>query len=304
MYEIPLIYILSNGRSGSTLLDLLLGAHEHVWTLGEAQNLPWDLREAERVCGCGARLRECAFWRRILPRIPLDQGNYPIEFFREAQGRGKVLRWGLLPGLCRGRVPPRHREPVQEYGALNADYLATVFDAARERTGGSVRWLVDASKDPYRLFWLQHSKRFDLRVIHLTKDAPAFVYSMVKRDLPRARRAALRMTGRWLVENSIMTRLCRANFPSHQYIHVRYEDLAGRPDATCKRVGDWLGFEFPEQASREFRNRENHAVSGNQTRWQNTAIRLDRRWRSALPKNYQRFTRLLTRPLASKYGYQ
>jgi len=303
MHKLPLIYILSNGRSGSTLLDLLLGAHEHIWTLGEAQNLPWDLREEDRLCGCGARLKACAFWQHILRRIPLDQGEYPIEFFREAQGRGKVLRWDLLPGLCGGSIPLRHRKAVHEYGALNADYLAAVFDAAGEQRRGTVRWLVDASKDPYRLFWLQHSRRFDLRVIHLTKDAPAFVYSMVKRNLPRARKTALRMTARWLVENAVMTRLCRANFLERQYIHLRYEDLAGQPDATCRRLGDWLGLEFPERTSRDFRNSENHAVSGNRTRWQNTSIRLDQQWRSALPKSYQRLTRLLTQPLARTYGY-
>ena len=34
------IYILSNGRSGSTLLDLLLGAHPRLWTLARRTCCP------------------------------------------------------------------------------------------------------------------------------------------------------------------------------------------------------------------------------------------------------------------------
>ena len=40
--KIKLIYIASNGRSGSTLLDMLIGKHKSCFTLGEFQVLPID----------------------------------------------------------------------------------------------------------------------------------------------------------------------------------------------------------------------------------------------------------------------
>jgi hypothetical protein len=68
--RLPLVYILSNGRSGTTLLDLLLGAHPRVWTVGEVQNLPWEMRYPRAPCGCGNPVQESPFWAPILHDIP------------------------------------------------------------------------------------------------------------------------------------------------------------------------------------------------------------------------------------------
>ncbi len=57
--KFKLIYIASNGRSGSTLLDLLLGTHSNIWILGEFQNLPWELIEPRQTCGCGTAVEHC-----------------------------------------------------------------------------------------------------------------------------------------------------------------------------------------------------------------------------------------------------
>lgn len=301
-HKIPVIYILSNGRSGSTLLDLLLGTHPNTWTLGEAQNLPWELGTPGALCGCGASLRECDFWAPLLSPIPLD-ASPPIEFFRESKGGGKVLRWRLLPGLWRGTVSSRQiQQQIKEYGKVNAEYFSIVREAAEER-GYRIKWLVDASKDVYRLYFLQKSGLFDIRVIHLTKDPRAFVYSMIKRWLPGGKRKALRMTGRWIVENAIGLRLLSTAFEEGQSRLLHYEDLASRPQETISVLGNWLGLEASGFATSDFRDIENHAVSGNKMRWEDTEIRLDDRWKQLLPKTYAQIVYGLTWPVRKQLGY-
>ncbi|MBN1399903.1 MAG: hypothetical protein JXA74_03640, partial [Anaerolineae bacterium] len=44
---------------GCTLLDLLLGAHLRMGTLGEAQVLPCELRSPGARCGSGLPFAEC-----------------------------------------------------------------------------------------------------------------------------------------------------------------------------------------------------------------------------------------------------
>jgi len=300
--KIPLVYILSNGRSGSTLLDLLLGAHPNVWTLGEAQRLPWGIKE-NNLCGCGDPISNCDFWEPMIPKISLEEKAFPIEYFRTNDGQGKILHWDLLQGLIYGKINDHQQQAVDIYGQINADYFNAVWQAATERRGTTIHWLVDASKDAYRLFWLQKSGLFDLRVIHLIKDPSAFVYSMIKSDLPHARRKAIRMTGRWIVENSIGWRVRMLNFTKEQTLLLHYEQLASKPEETMARIGKWLGLDFLPDVIKDFRNYENHAIFGNQMRWQNSDILLDENWRTLLPASYIQAIRFATLPVRWIFDY-
>lgn len=293
---IPIVYILSSGRSGSTLLDLLLGSHPNIWTLGEAQLLPWVIKANTR-CGCGTPISTCGFWQALIPRLSLERTPYPIEYFRTNRGQGRTIHWPLLPGLLCGAVAKRQQQAIDRYGRINASYFNAVLHAASERRGAPTNWLVDASKDVYRLHWLQKSGLFDLRVIHLIKHPSAFVYSMIKSDLPHARRKAIRMTGRWIVEKILAQRLCTSAFAREKSILLRYEQLASRPEETMIRVGKWLGVAFSPDLIRGFRNYQNHALSGNQMRWQDSAIRLDEQWRTVLPPSYIQAIRFATWPV-------
>ena len=303
MNRIPLIYIASNGRSGSTLLDILLGLQPELWTMGEVHVLPWELREHWEPCGCGTRIDECAFWSEVLAELPAEKPPVPIEHFRTSHGSGKVLRWGLLPGLARGRFAPRQQAAIEAYGESNERFYRAVWKAASARRDGKLRWLVDASKDPYRLAWLQASGRFDIRVVHLVKDPRAFVYSMTKRELPHAPYLATRYALRWMIENKLFSTLRSSSFAPAASVCIRYEDLAQEPAQVLERLGDWLGTSFELEAPERFRATKLHGVSGNDMRWQDTGIKLDTRWHTGLPASYARSIWALTRPVRRQLGY-
>ena len=199
--KIPVIYILSNGRSGSTLLDLLLGLHPNIWTLGEAQILPLEFRENRLPCGCGQSIYDCPFWQNLKPNLPLEHSPFPIEYFREHHTGGKVIRYNHLYDMfIKKNVSKSNLKGMRIYADLNARYFSEVkhYVEACERV--EIKWLVDASKDIYRLYWLLESGEFDIKVIHLVKDPRAFVYSMTK-DHPAKTNKTIRFAGRWLVEN-------------------------------------------------------------------------------------------------------
>jgi hypothetical protein len=302
---IPLIYILSNGRSGTTLLDLLLGAHEHLWTTGEAQNLPWELVNPRAPCGCGNLVQESAFWKEILDDIPTETAGYHVGYFHNAQQVGKVLRWDLLPDVLQGSIRERWSDAVSEYGEKNEKLFRVVREAAERRAGRDIHWLVDASKDVYRLFWLQQSGQFDIRVIHVMKDPRSLVYSMARPWLPAGIQRVVRYTGRWIIENALMAHLCRSNFaPAHVY-RLSYEQLARSPEQTMTAIGDWLGITYPPDLVHHFRSYDNFAISGNMMRWRESerTIRLDERWKRDFPKPYQLLVELLAGPFRSVVGY-
>ncbi|QDU67147.1 sulfotransferase family protein [Engelhardtia mirabilis] len=301
--RIPLVYVLSNGRSGSTLLDLLLGSHAEAWSVGELQVLPWELEEHRDPCGCGRFLDECDFWAPLTEGRAFERGPAPLHHFRDAHGFGRVIRTDHVRDLLAGRPLGEHRGLATEYAARTAELLERVLPQAEARRGGQVRWLIDASKDPYRLLWLAASDRFDLRVVHLTKDPRAFVHSMTRDAGGLSPQRVARFTARWLIENALMRAVCERALPAGAVRRLRYEDLAGDPRATLAGLGEWLGLEGLEESLEDFRRTENHAVSGNQMRWGTANVRLDESWRERLPAAARSFVWTATAPLRRSFGY-
>ena len=67
------IFVLSDVRSGSTLLDQCLGAHKQIASLGEVHWLPAYAAQDrskynpvhELVCTCGKAIDKCVFWTAV-----------------------------------------------------------------------------------------------------------------------------------------------------------------------------------------------------------------------------------------------
>ena len=61
------LFILGKGRSGSTLLDVSLGASEGFFSLGEVWWAWGDQNQLDqKACGCGRRVGDCPVWREAL----------------------------------------------------------------------------------------------------------------------------------------------------------------------------------------------------------------------------------------------
>jgi len=285
---------------------MLLGAHPNIWTLGEAQILPWELTNPRVPCGCGKPIPESEFWKPILDEIPTDVEGYHIGYFRNVDQVGKVLRWQFLPALLRGRAHRKWQAAIDEYGRKNVALFSTVRKAAGQRSGREIKWLVDASKDPYRLFWLQESGYFDIRVVHMIKDPLALVFSMAKPWLPYGAHRVVRYTGRWVIENMIMSHLCEISFRTEHVRKQTYESFASRPGKTMHAIGEWLGVDYEPERAANFRDYENYAISGNMMRWRESEdkIRLDERWKESLPTVYQKLVGMLTSPFRTSAGYK
>ena len=91
------VNICGPGRTGSTVLDLMLGNGEDTFSIGEAYALywPWRHRHLKPVCSCGDP--ECAVWGDLLD---VDQSDfYPLLFEKTGAkyiiDSSKYLPWVL-----------------------------------------------------------------------------------------------------------------------------------------------------------------------------------------------------------------
>lgn len=280
MQKLKVIYVLSNGRSGSTLLELLFGAAEPGFTLGEAQDLYWN-HQLGKHSGSGFSMEQCPFWSGVLNRCSPDQIK-EVSRFREDYGRGRVLRWRYLAAIFLGIQARKLSAEIEMYLCANEDYFESCARAAKHLNSHCPVWLIDASKDPYRLFSLSKSRKLDIKVVHIIKRPEAFVFSMLK---GRKNKFAygLRMAFRWVVENAVMFRVRRQFFSSDSNITVRYEDLASDPSGVLTRTVNSLDLCMSVEEMLGFREKPNYAISGNKMRADRRPIALDQKWKKELP---------------------
>jgi hypothetical protein len=274
--KIKLIYIASNGRSGSTLLDMLIGKHKSCFTLGEFQVLPIEYLNNKHLCGCGKRLDICEFWDNIIRKNKKIITDGSISRFRKFS-KGSVLRWKELKDLFFNTS--NLKKNINRYGFENYKVLKSLLKKVRVKK--NIDFLVDASKDPYRLHWLLKSDFFDIKILHIIKIPEAFVYSMCKKEKNFLKRwfKTIRMSFRWIIQNIIISKVAN----NHLNKKIRYDELASNPQKKLKEIFEFLNLEYQNISSDGFKL-NNHAIAGNLMRFNSGKILLDESWKSKMSK--------------------
>ena len=305
------IYLGGLGRSGSTLLERLIGELPGVCSAGEVVHM-WQrgIVEGER-CGCGRPFGDCEFWCAVGQEA--FGGWDAVDVGRIAQLRHEVDRTRSIPLVAASALHPSIRATIDEY----VSHYVHVYDAIARVSGCPT--IVDSSKHASLAFCLRRQAGLDLRVIHVVRDSRAVAYSWSRRvsrpDSPAATYMTTytptRAAGHWNVQNQAMQFLARTGTPT---IRVRYEDLVTAPAATLARIatfaglpagGQELGFLSTGRDGPWAELGAAHTASGNPMRFLTgrIPIRGDERWRSAMPPSQRRTVTALTFPLLSHYGY-
>jgi UDP-N-acetylglucosamine transferase subunit ALG13 len=297
------LYIGGWGRSGSTLLDRMLGQVPGFVSVGELREL-WQRGLVEnRPCGCGAAFRDCPFWTEV-GRIGF--GGWA------ALDLDEVLR--LRYSLDRGwSMPLRSVRPasVRRYNAILSGLYGAIGRVSRAEV------IVDSSKLPSHALLARLAPSVDLRLVHLVRDSRGVVHSWEKRvqsdsasDDPRflERYHPASASARYVYYNGLTALARRFGVP---YLRVRYEDLIAGPRASLERILRHAGAPVADRAlsflgDGEARLAPNHTVDGNPVRFAvgGVALRVDDEWRHRMSPGRRLWVTALTSPTLLRYGYR
>ena len=162
-------YISGAGRSGSTLLDIILGSHPEGFSLGELQFLPTNGLVDEEYCSCGARVPQCPFWLEVSEKWQKERILTLEDYIRIQRSliRNKRvfhLVWNsfFYPGK-------EFRQYVKDTAAL--------YHILFEVTGKA--FLVDSSKSPANIL-IMRRMQLNFEVIHLRRNFSGVLSSTKK----------------------------------------------------------------------------------------------------------------------------
>jgi hypothetical protein len=322
-------------RSGSTILDIVLGNHPHIDSVGEVANITmngWISRESlsgidpkERrvpICTCGKRLdvlyvdtpdEACPFWSRVRREWVERTDPDSIESYPKLRGNFERTRSAtLVQQYLRLLYEKRRRSAsFRSYAGLTRAF----FESIRAVSGKPV--IVDSSKSPVRAVALGMTPGIDLYVVHLVRDGRGVITSRRKVLKKNLRSGVMwdhegvpmwKTVVRWIVLNLAAEWVCTRLGPNRT-MRLRYEDFVADPKGALERIGSLIELDLTtvaEAASSGEPMQAGHNVGGNRTR-KSTIIALQpelaEEWRTALSPAEQRLSWVLMGWLMRRYGY-
>jgi hypothetical protein len=208
------IYVMGAGRSGSTVLGVVLGNCENIFFAGELE--AWLRRSGIPNFAEPERTR---FWEAVREKIDgrdelfgehaLRRVEHTLSLFRLSAWRSRELR-------------QRYRDTMEElYGAI-----ATL-------AGGT--HIVDTSHYPLRARELRRLEGIDLYLVYLVRDPRGVVSSFAKRDVLQSSKGLL-AANLYLLATHLLSSLVFLSHPRDRRVFVRYEDFIEDPTAVSTAI--------------------------------------------------------------------
>lgn len=305
-----LLFIGSVGYSGSTLLDMILGANQGMTSLGEVAKLAEFYRMGAN-CTCGVPVPSCPFWARVEKSLQEEQhgspdfslGRFPLISSRSHRSIHRTLptlaESLLLLGSRRiWNLASAISASVSEYRQIAANTLQ-LFDTVARLCDSPV--IVDSSKEPVKLksLYLTDPQRFYL--VLLVRDGRAVTFSQMKHkdmDFEAAAR-------RWARYNWNL-HLMMKTIPRQRTLLIRYEDLCRDTEAEIGRVMEFSGMaRTVDFRSFQLDKQSYHNIGGNpmRARTGETKITLEETWKSRITAEQETIFQKVAGKWNRKFGY-
>jgi len=303
--KIKLLYIAGSGRSGSTLIEKILGSVDGISAMGEVSFI-WERGFKQNLlCGCGKSFLECHIWNEIRQNAFSNGDKIDINYLSEETRfieQSRYLPLLLLKTKLRwhkGKIALCQRHFLKIYLGASKTYKSKVLIDSSKRTHGHI---------------LKDMPEIKLYVLHLVRDARATAYSwnrekIYQKDKGKVvyfpRYSSIFASFLWCFDNLAAELL---GICSKRYMRVRYEDLVLHPKNIAQKI---LGFvEEPELPLPQFegsrlRLKLQHSVSGNPLRFKQgeMMIKHDSDWQKSNSMKTKFLVGLITWPFLIRYGY-
>jgi hypothetical protein len=303
------LYIAGCTRSGSTLVDRALGRVVGVVSTGELGLITSHGITDNRLCGCGARFRECEFWTAV--------GRAAFGSWDSAEAAELVRLHPLVDrhrhvlALAVPRLFPRFERRLTAYARLLGQLYAAIAQVA------GARCIVDSTKAPAYALVLRRAPGVDMRTVQLVRDSRGTAYSAGKRqmmqdsiDRPvhKHRYPPAVITSRWMLYHLLFDAIALRD---GNRLLVRYEDFVRSPaeviTGALAHAGvdvapqdlDFVGDGWLDLATA-------HTVAGNDMRLETGRVKLreDAEWRRHLRRSHRLVVTALSWPMLRRFDYR
>ena len=271
-----IIYIAGYGRSGSTLVSILLDNLPNVISVGEVAALPFYYGKDGLGCSCSEGYEECPLWGRVIGQLP---GG--VDFVKEM-------------GEYQKRIEPWYTKLLKGYDKYDLSeykkYMTKFFETIHNETENRI--IVDSSKSSYKTTWralaLSTIDNVKLILVHLIRDLKSVVSSckkgrnvnLVKGGRRRSHlRASMSAFTGWVTAN-MAARYTHQQLESKHSIVTEYKDLVRSTEKELKKIMRIVHNNNHKKVGKKHYPKNNlrvgHMVGSNRMAKNNQIITIDR----------------------------
>lgn len=250
-----ILYIMGPGRSGTTILEILLANNPGMAGVGELKHIFRDGFLRDVRCACGKPGRQCDLWSRVLSETAWDREDC-IRIGEVVKALESHARFPLvLAGVA-------NRKSVMLYERATHRLFTTLGEVTQSRV------IVDSSKYAGRALLLARMFPGRVKVLCITRGAAGLITSFGKKnDVEQYQKGMFAVAFYYLYVllcmRAVRTRLrdgCLA---------IRYEDMQQDPQAVLRTIEAWSGYSLANSRARLASGDSldvGHIVTGNRLR--------------------------------------
>lgn len=303
------LFVGGYGRSGSTIIDLLLSRVKGVTVLGEVRHLFGRTILDDELCNCGKTIRKCDYWNEIISNaLTLGYSRETIDNSMKTVNRVLSTRQVMNPRW-------RSKDFTQKLD-IYISVFNSVYKTASDLSGSKL--LIDSSKYPLHLLAMNQSSSINSRNMLLIRDPRAVAYSWTKpkvrteihhevRLMPKYN--VVRSALAWNVSNSLTKKV--KNF-SDYYRVQKYEDFIIEPLTQVNEIVDFSmdsKIKINDDIFTDNGSGELHRIAGNplDSDKKNQEIKInptDNKWKEKLSSRQKSIIKTICRLQMKEYGYR
>lgn len=254
-----LVYILSHGHSGSTLLDTLIGTIPGCFSCGELQYLPWQFYrnntaegkiKHQNICTCLKSFKNCPVWGKVFNELNISEKAeldknplaYNISLLRTQKYQKHMNgKWRIPRSVYRRIIQHKvSRFQSQLFRVLCWRQITRnwrLFETISQISGSSV--IVDSTKDIVRFDLLRagHYDKTFLIVLNRDIHSVAASYSKLGGQIESTIQS-------WINYYTGLKRYLRVN-SNVQFLFIKYEEMCENPESIRQRIAKFIDLPPP-----------------------------------------------------------
>lgn len=283
--------MVSDERSGSTLLDMLLSSSDDAVSVGEMRLLSnhinregfgytWDWK-----CTCEKSINECGFWSSVIRQYDIQHPGSEIETAVEIKLGFKELIKAIFLSYI-GRLSQYYDKNNKNY--IIAEKCWSIYNAIYDLTGKLN--IVDSSKKSEQLYYLaKTSPGIKIKSIHIVRDSRGVANSKLKWENSIGKRVRFSLCKglfAWFFVN-LKIKKTLEHLHNVDSLRINYEELCEKPAEVMTKICDFLGIKYSENMLvMDVVGKHNIAGTPNRFGKRNEAISKDEKWKGNI--NYKR----------------
>ena len=300
--KIKVLYIAGFERSGSTIINRVLGQVDGFVAWGELRDI-WQHGIIENInCTCGALFSKCPAWTKVLDEafggINEVDANEMLKLLQKT--RAMVLPHYL--GIAK-------RDFLKTNSKQYLKSLESLYQAIQTTTNCKV--IVDSTKASWYGYVLGLLPTIDLYIVHVVRDPRGVCYSLERyksKGEPFDQwYNPIHASLSWNLKNSLVEMLL--NHSSERYLRINYENFVHNPILVVESILSLLQekvTELPFKDDSTVNMEADHIFAGSPSSRSETGavkLRLDERWKKEMNQIDKVMIKTLTLPLLRRYGY-